>query len=332
MFRSQIRFSGYLLPIALAALFLLPGQASAQKPKQTTIDAAPPTLTLTTDTPVVTACSGAVQLVKLNAVATCPPGYTVRYRWTTNAGRISGNGPTVSWDLSGVAPGMYKASIDIDTSGNGNDCQAFTATTVIVKACPVVIQPSCPNVEITCPTNIAIDQPLTFTSRVSGGFPVVAPIYNWSLSAGSIIEGQGTSSIRVDTTGLAGQTVKATLSMGGHPLDCSATCAVSIPIPPAKCRKFDEFPDISRNDEKARLDNYGVELQNDPTATGYVIIYPGRSAKQGEAQAHAAHIVDYIVNSRGLDARRVVTLIGGARDELMVELWTCPQGAKPPNP
>ena len=331
MSRSQ-RLVGYLLPIALATLFLVLSQASAQKPKPTTVDATP-TLTLTTDTPVVTACSGAVQLVKLNAVATCPPGYLVKYRWSTSTGRISGDGPTVIWDLSGVAPGMYKASIDIDTSGNGNDCQAFTATTVIVKACPPVIQPSCPNVEITCPSIIAIDEPLTFSAKVSGGFPVVTPIYNWSLSAGSIIDGQGTSSIRVDTTGLAGQTIKATLSMGGHPLDCSASCAISIPIPPAKCRKFDEFPDISRNDEKARLDNFGVDLQNDPTATAYVVVYGGRrSARADDVQKRQAGILDYLVNSRGIDARRIVTVVGGARDDMMVELWTCPQGAKPPNP
>jgi hypothetical protein len=158
------------------------------------------------------------------------------------------------------------------------------------------------------------------------------PIYNWSVSAGTITEGQGTSSIRVDTTGLAGQTVKASLSMGGLTMDCSGSCAVSIPIPGAKCRKFDEFPDISRNDEKARLDNYGVEIQNDPTTTAYVVVYPARSGKRGEVQRHSARIVDYLVNSRAIDARRIVTLVGGARDELMVELWSCPQGKTPSNP
>jgi len=35
----------------------------------------------------------------------------------------------------------------------------------------------------------------------------------------------------------------------------------------AEVRKFDEYSKIQRNDEKARLDNYGIELQNDPTST-----------------------------------------------------------------
>lgn len=329
MFRSHSRLLGYLLPIALAAFFL-PQEASAQKTKQTLVYA-PPSLSLTSDTSVVSACAGTRSQVQLNARASSPSGSQIRYHWSTSGGRIEGDGPVVSWDVSGLAPGVYKAFIEIETGNNDGECQAFTSTSLVVKPCPPV-QPTCPNVEIVCPTDIGVDQPLTFSSVVSGGTPTVAPVYNWSVSAGTIIEGQGTSSIRVDTTGLAGQTVKATLSMGGFTQDCSASCAVSIPVPQAKCRKFDEFPDISRNDEKARLDNYGVELQNDPTSTAYVVIYPGRSGKPGDVQKHTTRIVDYLVNSRGIDARRIVTLVGGARDLLMVELWTCPQGATPPNP
>ena len=160
----------------------------------------------------------------------------------------------------------------------------------------------------------------------------MTPVFNWTVSAGTIISGQGTDTIRVDTAGLAGQTVRATLSMGGYNLECSADCAVAIPLPKPSNRKFDEFPDISRNDEKARLDNFGIELQNDPTATAYVIVYPGRSSKSSDVKHHSSRIIDYLVNSRGLDQRRIRTLVGPVRDELFVELWITPQGATPPNP
>ena len=327
MFRSPSRLVGYLLPIALAGLFL-PVEASAQKTRET-FAYAPPSLGLSSDTSIVTACDGAT-LVKLNARASSPDGNPIRYRWFASAGRIDGSGPTVNWDLSGLAPGVYKAFINIETGNNASECNAFTSTTVVVRTCPPV-KPVCPTAEIICPTDIAVDQPLTFGSNISGGNSGVAPVYNWSVSAGTITDGQGTPTIRVDTTGLAGQTVKATLTMAGYPMDCSASCAVSIPIPGAKCRKFDEFPDISRNDEKARLDNYGIELQHDPTATAYIIVYRGRTRKPGDVQRHTTRIVDYLVNSRGIDARRMVTLVGGIREELMVEIWTCPQGALPPN-
>jgi hypothetical protein len=120
--------------------------------------------------------------------------------------------------------------------------------------------------------------------------------------------------------------------MGGYPLDCSATCTVQFPPEIPKCRKFDEFPDIARNDEKARLDNYGIELQNDPNSTAYVIVYPAQKGRPGDVQKHTTRIVDYLINSRGIDARRFVTLVGPPRPELLVELWVCPQGAEAPTP
>jgi hypothetical protein len=288
---------------------------------------------LTSDANTVSACAdGGAPVVHLTANAVSPSGNPIKYKWTTSGGTISGEGPVVAWNLAGLKPGYHKASLDIQSVGSDGTCQAFSSVSVLVNPC-VVVQPVCPAIEIVCPTYIATGEPLTFSSRYNGGVPAnVNPKYNWTVSAGTIMSGQGTDTIRVDTTGLAGQTVRASLSMGGYNLDCSADCAISFPLPKASSRKFDEFPDITRNDEKARLDNFGIELQNDPTATAYVVVYPGRTSKRGEVQHHASRVVDYLVNSRGLDQRRIVTLVGPARDQLYVELWLTPQGATPPNP
>lgn len=333
MFRNQFRL-GYLAPLALVAFLSLP-QAFSQKRAVASASAVNPplTLSLTADANVVSACDdGGAPQVRLKANAVSPGGYPIQYKWTTTAGTINGDGSEVTWNLAGLKPGYHKASLDIRSVGSEGSCQAFSSVTVLVNPC-VAVQPVCPAIEIVCPTNIAVDQPLTFSSRYSGGVPAnVTPAYNWTVSAGTIISGQGTDTIKVDTTGLAGQTVRASLSMGGYNLECSADCGVSIPLPKLFSRRFDEFPDISRNDEKARLDNFGIELQQDPTATGYVVVYPGRTGKRGEVQHHAGRIVEYLVNSRGLDQRRIVTLVGPAKDQLKVELWVTPQGATPPNP
>ncbi len=334
MFRNPSRLIGYVAPpIALVACLSTP-QLFAQKPTVTVAAAnAPLSLNLTSDTNVVTTCAGGgAPQVRLTAKAVSPGGYPIKYKWSTTAGVISGDGPVVTWNLTGLKPGYHKASLDIQSTGTDGSCEAFSSVSVLVNPCAAV-QPVCPAIEIVCPTTIGIDQPLTFSSRYSGGVPAnVNPVYNWTVSAGTIIEGQGTGTIKVDTTGLAGQTVRASLSMEGYTLECSADCAVTVPLPKLNSRKFDEFADISRNDEKARLDNFGIELQNDPTATAYVIVYPGKSDKRSEVQHHASRIVDYLVNSRGLDQRRIVTLVGPARDALFVELWITPQGATPPNP
>jgi hypothetical protein len=333
MFRNQSRLIGYLAPIALVACLSAPQLFAQTRTVTVAANNAPLTLSLTSDTNVITACAdGGAPQVHLTAKAVSPGGYPIKYKWSTSAGVISGEGPVVTWNLAGLKPGYHKASLNIQSTGSDGSCEAFSSVSVLVNPCPLV-QPVCPAIEITCPTTVGVDQPLTFSSRYSGGVPAnVTPVYNWTVSAGRIIEGQGTDTIKVDTSGLAGQTVRASLSIGGYTLECSADCAIAIPLPKLNSRKFDEFPDISRNDEKARLDNFGIELQNDPTATAYVIVYPGKSSKRGEIQQHASRVVDYLVNSRGLDQRRIVTMIGPPRDHLSVELWITPQGATPPNP
>jgi hypothetical protein len=332
MFKYQTRLTGYVAPIALVVL-LSAVHVLAQKRQVVSTATAPLTLSLTSDANIVRACdNGGAPQVRLTANAVSPGGHPIKYKWTSSDGTIIGDGPVVTWNLAGLKPGYHKVSLDIQSDGTDGSCQAFSSVNVLVNACATV-QPVCPAIEIVCPTNIATGQPLTFSSRLTGGVPAnTNAVYNWTVSAGTISSGQGTDTITVDTTGLAGQTVKASLSVGGYNLDCVADCAVSLPLPKLVSRRFDEFPDISRNDEKARLDNYGIELQNDPTSTAYVIVYPGRTAKRGEVQKHAARIIDYLVNSRGLDKNRIVTLVGPARDQLAVELWLSPAGATPPNP
>jgi hypothetical protein len=334
MLSNKSRLLGYLAPIALVALSA--PQAFAQKTQKTYVvpsEKPKVTLSMRAEPNIVSACeNGGAPQVKLIAQAVAPEGYPIKYRWTTSAGTIIGEGPEVTWNLAGLKAGYHKVSLDILCAGVEGACEAFSSVRVLVNPC-VAVQPVCPAVEIVCPTDVVLGQPITFSSRLTGGVPANAtPYYNWTVSAGTIISGQGTDTIKVDTTGAGGQSVKASLSVGGYNLECAADCSVAVPLPPLTISKFDEFGDISRNDEKARLDNYAIALQNDPKSTAHVIIYPGRYSKKGDVQHHANRIVDYLVNSRGLDKSRIVTLVGPVKDDLLVNLWITPQGATPPNP
>ena len=333
MFRYQYpRLKGYVAPIALV-VFLSAASVFAQKVQVVPASSAPLSLSLTSDANIVRACdNGGAPQVQLTAKAVSPSGNQIKYKWTTSDGTIIGEGPVVTWNLAGLKPGYHKASLDIQTVGTGEACQAFSSVSVLVNPC-VEVRPVCPAIEISCPTNVAIDQPLTFSSRYSGGVPAnVSPVFNWTVSAGTIISGQGTDTITVDTKGLAGQTVRASLSMGGYNLECAADCAVTIPLPKRESLKFDDYLNIARNDEKARLDNFAIALQNDPTATGYVIVYPGRTSKRAEVQDQFGRVIDYLVNSRQIDKSRIRTIEGPKREQLSKELWVTPQGATPPNP
>jgi hypothetical protein len=102
-------------------------------------------------------------------------------------------------------------------------------------------------------------------------------------------------------------------------------------------KKFDEFGDINCEDEMARLDNFAVQLQNDPAARGVMIFYGGRRfrgrlPKQGEAAARAARMKPYLVERRGISSERVIVIDGGYREEFHVDLWVIPADTKPPEP
>jgi hypothetical protein len=99
----------------------------------------------------------------------------------------------------------------------------------------------------------------------------------------------------------------------------------------SEATEFDEYKNIRFNDEKARLDAYGIHLQQDPRVQGYIIGYGGRICRPNEAKARARRAANYLINTRQIDAGRVVTMDGGYRDELEVELYLVPLGASRPS-
>lgn len=263
--------------------------------------------------------------VQLTASASDPDNDTLLYTWSVTGGRISGEGRAVNWDLSGVNPGTYTATVEVN-DGNQHIANASTTVTVAVCACA---PPPCPTVSVSCPADVQQGSPITFNASVTGGPSGLMPTYNWSVSSGTITSGQGTSSITVDTANTGGQTVTATVELGGVAPECSrtASCSTSVIVPVVPPTRFDEYGDIRFNDEKARLDNYAIQLQNQTGSQGYIIAY-GTCA--GEGQARADRAKNYLVNTRGIEAGRITTVDGGCRADLAVELWIVPTGATPP--
>jgi len=46
-------------------------------------------------------------------------------------------------------------------------------------------------------------------------------------------------------------------------------------------RKFDEFGDVYVTDIKARADNFAIDLQNNPTAKGFIVVLSLASRSSG---------------------------------------------------
>lgn len=204
-----------------------------------------------------------------------------------------------------------------------------------------VTKSPCPYpVNLSAPSSVNDGDLITFTSDVAyaGSSPLG---YTWTVSPAEarIVSGAGTPTITVDSTGLGGQHVTATLVVddgSGDPV-CrqraqGSTNVVPKTPPPVECRAFDQFLSVAFDDDKARFDNLAIELQNSPDTTAYVIIYAGRTSRTGQADKLGRRSLDYLTIQRGIDSQRLVVINGGYRDADAFEIWICPPGAKPPQP
>ena len=97
----------------------------------------------------------------------------------------------------------------------------------------------------------------------------------------------------------------------------------------SRARKFDEFDDIQASDLIARLDNLAVQLQNEPNAKAFLIVYRARRDLPGLSNRYAQRMKGYLLHSRGLSPERIVTVDGGIALCLVQELWIVPPGTAP---
>ncbi len=216
-----------------------------------------------------------------------------------------------------------------------------------IKCVAITYRPSLPVAKSPCPypVSLSVDAEVNegdvITFSADTAYSGTAALnYTWSVSPNSakILTSVG-NKITVDSTGLGGQRVTATLVVddgSGDPI-CRQTAQASAFVRPPEhhenpSRLFDRCCSCSFDDQKARLDNLAIELQNDPSTTTYVIAYGGRTSRVGQADLLGARARDYLVTQRGIDQSRIVVINGGFREEDCVELWIIPRGATPPTP
>jgi hypothetical protein len=94
-------------------------------------------------------------------------------------------------------------------------------------------------------------------------------------------------------------------------------------------RKFDEFGDILISDLKARLDNFGVQLLQEPNSRGFIMVYRSRRDLPGLSHALAIRSRDYILDTHSALKDRLALVDGGVAMCLTQELWIVPLGSAP---
>ena len=92
---------------------------------------------------------------------------------------------------------------------------------------------------------------------------------------------------------------------------------------------FDRIGKISWEHEKARLDNFAIQIQNDPQMIGYIVVFGDKNGCLLNAQRRAVRARNYLVHYRDIDPNRVIWQDLGYLHEQFMQLEGQLRGAEP---
>jgi outer membrane protein OmpA-like peptidoglycan-associated protein len=272
---------------------------------------------------------GSNESVAATATATDANGRPLNYTWSASGGKISGVGPYVRWDSTGLAAGNYSLTARVD-NGAGNN--ASCSTSIAVRSKPV---PAKPTMSCTAnPSTVNAGERPTITAVVNdpSGTPIT---YTWQANAGQII-GTG-ESVQLDTSGLGpgAYTVTGRAENGAHSAcDCSTTVTVQAPPPAPEASKIGECLyalNGTRADNvcKRTLDDVAVRLQSDAKAK--IVLVGSADPQEHQSQKLAAQRADsakkYLGEKKGVDVSRVDVRTKAGQEGRRVEIILVPEGA-----
>ncbi|MEP7149249.1 MAG: hypothetical protein ABI857_10230 [Acidobacteriota bacterium] len=190
---------------------------------------------------------------------------------------------------------------------------------------------------VICPeVNIAGDgfrhdrsQPLRFSTLLKGTNPAGTFTLRWTVSAGRIVDGNGTPTILVDLTDSKDRRVTAGLFVEGLPVECENYYSSSTEVGMFAYK----YAEIQYNYSyfAAIVDGLMSELSVQQSLHGVVIFYAPRTGGARELEARILSARNH-VRFRRFDPMRISFVNGGHREEASVEFFLVPAGVQHPTP
>ncbi|HKP38736.1 MAG TPA: hypothetical protein VJT71_17905 [Pyrinomonadaceae bacterium] len=153
-----------------------------------------------------------------------------RYVYAVNGGRVTGEGSSVIWDLNGVAPGVYTATVEVQ---DGKKRRAESSVAVRIEFCSdcVICDGLCPTIIVTCYNQVKAGTPITCALKPGDRFdPITHQPYTYQWSArdsddndlSATISRQG-EYVSIPTKGLGGKAVITTVTVKELDPSCNRT-------------------------------------------------------------------------------------------------------------
>lgn len=199
------------------------------------------------------------------------------------------------------------------------------------SAFPQVENSSCAKIDVTGGGQVILGTDMSFTANVIGITNTPYLEYEWKVSVGTIVSGQGTPSIAVDTNELPnGIEIKAEVKIKGLGENCADTASETGSVTMGgDLFPIDMFGRLPSDEVRARIQNLFLALKDSPNSQGYIISY----GTDDEIIAREKQINKAIVFLK-LDKNRVNLIRGGKnpRGEKYVwtKIWIVPPGDELP--
>lgn len=160
-----------------------------------------------------------------------------KYFWSVTAGKITQGQGTSSITVNTTGVAAKQLTVTLRLPQFGKDC-AESAVVAVRRPGDVIDnpqEPECPQISMTCPPSVAAGKAIFCSVNLSGGTKGAVPRYVWSITSGSITQGQGTSAISVSTANVSEKTLTVGLNLGGFGKKCADRSLIKIdssPTPP----------------------------------------------------------------------------------------------------
>lgn len=204
---------------------------------------------------------------------------------------------------------------------------AFLILLVIVGSSTVVFgqEPVCPSVSVEGPDGIHNNGAImVFSAVISADAPKHLLKYEWSVTNGEIMEGQGKDRLTVGsnlTSGTNGSVV-ASVKIIGLPVKCEDTASYSSTVYRSVHHKpIARYEDVKWREERAILDTAWFTLINNPKGNAYFKIPYVSSPRRNAVIKHIAKIKKHIrFRDKTFDLNRLIFGVVKS-DNKMITIW-----------
>jgi hypothetical protein len=191
----------------------------------------------------------------------------------------------------------------------------------------------CPKISVSGSGVPTPNEPVTFTALLGDGIEKYNVKYKWTVNGGTIIEGQGTTQIKVSWRDLCDKNVTATLEIIGLPDYCpsmnSETGSISDCF--SKPVQLDEYGKLPFIKEKAKLNIISTESTDRENSNIYFLIYLTNKQKRAEINLRTAKIRKYLTETQKIAKDRIFFVFSESNTYL-TKIYLVPFSSEPPMP